>query len=394
MTLIYRFTTFLCSAFCLFLTSSAAQSYQATGRFEIVGTKMIDPDGKEFIPIGVNMNGRGWVWDGDPSQDVDAIEKGWRFNIIRVNNILGCKDGPFRNRSLDLDAVVKTFTSRRIVVMFEQHDVPEKDSQLECSARWWKEAALKYKNNPYVWFNPFNEPGGLGIASSPQWVPYHRRIIQTIRDRAGADNIIILDGIAAGQDHVNGWGACGFARDSDSAILSWGSTIASFQGKTYKNVGFSFHSYGSGGCADETLNDKIIANYIDRVHAKGLFLVVGESGYYSGQEYYQKSGSKAVRSTFRVALQRKVGVLAWHGQPGDGYVLTWPGGGIGSINSLTQPSNLTWIGKLFWEATHKRGFGLRSSPTSPSTPTPSCPSSRPHPSRSLLPSNFCEPEKP
>jgi len=357
------------------LALSAAD--QATGRFHIVGSTMYDPAGKEFVPLGVNLNGKAWVWGGVPHSAamVQAVTEGWRFNMVRINNMLDFAhtSDPRYNRDLDLQAVVDAFTSRGVVVMFEQHDVPGNATDLAASVASWTAIANQFKGNSYVWINPFNEPGGLGTWSSPNWVPYHQAVIKAVRDTAGADNIIVLDGISAGQDQIQTWGKGGYARDADSAILTWGSTVATFGGKTYPNVGFSVHTYGAGALTSvvdghaltEDENVLFLADYIDRIHAKNLWLMVGETGSYADTASYNRDLSRAVRVTFRASPPRKVGILGWHGQPGDGYALYWDGSSaaIDRLTNFTNPpripglggsstTGLTWIGALFWDVTH------------------------------------------
>lgn len=366
------------------------QAAAGTGAFVISGSTMRDPNGNEFIPYGANVNGYRWVWGGDVTAPtmVDKVVNGWKFNFLRVNNTTGChdvtSDPRFNTDIAFLKKIVDTYTPYKIVVMFEVHDLPANATELECTANWWKQRALDFKNNPYVWFNLLNEPGGLRTENSPNWVSDHQRLIRAVRDDAAAANIIVLDGISAGQDQIRDWGACDYVQNSYSAILTWGQQMTAYRA----NVGFSVHTYGAGGCTDENQNRLILADYIDKIHAKNLWLMVGETG--STGDNWNTSWGRAVRATYAVAPGKRVGAVAWHGQPGDGFCLYWDGSscGIDRLASNTNPprqpaagtgTGLTPHGQLHWD-TYRNG-----SPTQPTatpaaaTPTPAAATATPAP---------------
>lgn len=61
--------------------------------------QIIDPDGKEFIPVGVNANGPDWVWS-DPTIGQSANMDKWRFNTLRLNTCHpgGCPNADGKGR--------------------------------------------------------------------------------------------------------------------------------------------------------------------------------------------------------------------------------------------------------------------------------------------------------
>lgn len=356
----------------------------ASGSFSIQGTKIVDPNGNEFIPIGANMDGYGWVWAGNTPGDADAVAKGWKFNIIRVNMIWGCNPnpqyppgGPYQNTDPSFtDNVVNAYTSRGIVVLLSNHDntsgMMPTGSELSCDIQHWTDLANKYKGNTYVWFNMFNEPGvsgGLANGNNPNWISSHQQTIQAIRG-TGAPNLLVADGTGWGQDKD-----CSNV-DAGSAIIAGGQQVLSAD--STGNTLFSFHSYGWG--AANGCTGSVMGTYIDHVHAKNLALIEGEVGNYSDANNYNTADSDAIRNSFNVALPRHVGPIGWHGMAGDGFCMYWNGSNcdIGNIDSYTNPSRqpapsqgngLTWIGALFWDATHGGGYGLGSTPTPVATPT-------------------------
>ena len=51
-------------------------------QFQILGMKIYDPNGQEFIVKGVNM----FAWEG--IAQVDSLVNQWGFNTVRVPNYL------------------------------------------------------------------------------------------------------------------------------------------------------------------------------------------------------------------------------------------------------------------------------------------------------------------
>jgi hypothetical protein len=52
--------------------------------FSVVGSKIYDPDGKEFIANGTGIVGWNSCWGGDPVADFDNVVNCWKFNTVRV----------------------------------------------------------------------------------------------------------------------------------------------------------------------------------------------------------------------------------------------------------------------------------------------------------------------
>lgn len=334
--------------------------------FSVVGSTIRDPDGKTFVPVGANVNGKDWVWNDETTKHLQKIRDGWKFNFLRVNckldpNGSGAK-WPTYTVNNDLKRIVDTYTPHGIVVCFELHDWTGEypnDSELSRMTTWWRNTATTYKNNPYVWFNIMNEPGGGGSVSS-RYLTVHQAAIRAIRKDAGATNVIVVDGASWGQD-TGSWNSDPVPT-ANSGILTYGAKLKSFDSRTWENIVFSVHCYDQWAYGDAKLID-----YIKRVQAAGHALMVGEFGGYGNNT--SNNLHAAAQTVGRVALDRGVGLVYWHYQPGDGFALTKQGGGS-AIDSLTSPSNLTWGGKIMWNATHSKGFGLGSGGGSGPAPTP------------------------
>jgi regulation of enolase protein 1 (concanavalin A-like superfamily) len=339
-------------------TISAAQ-------FSVVGTTIRDPSGAVYIPVGANVNGKDWVWNDETTRHLSTIRDGWRFNFLRVNCMLNPVNTQWPTFTVnnDLKKIIDTYTAHGIVVSLEIHDWTGKypdDTQLLALTKWWRDIAVAYRDNPYVWFNIMNEPGGSGAVSS-RYLTVHQAAIRAIRQDAGANNVIVVDGASWGQD-TGAW-SDNPVPAQNSGILTYGSQLKAFDGRTWNNIVFSVHCYDQWAYADSKFED-----YIDRVHAAGHALFVGEFGGYANNTTNHLYLSAQVVN--RVALNRGVGIVWWHYQPGDGFALTMEGGGS-AINSLTNPTNLSWGGRILWDATHTYGFGLGAAVPQPVNQPPS-----------------------
>ncbi|MCU0354302.1 MAG: cellulase family glycosylhydrolase [Cytophagales bacterium] len=308
----------------LFAVSVHAQT------FRVQGTQIIGPDGKEFIIKGVNVNGPHWPWNRPTVPDADLIANVWKFNTVRVNIFPSlAANGCCINNNTDLDAIVNAFASRKLVVQLENHDFTCKypnAGELATLRTWWVNLANKYKNNPYVWFNIMNEPGS-GNTVTDEWKTVHEEVVRAIR-QTGAENIIVLDGFACGQEN-------GYKRgEAGSGILTHGPYFV----QNYTNIAFSLHLY-----ADWIYGRQRLADYIDAVRAKNLSLHIGEYG--SGVDY---SGQVAA-DVIRVCNEKNIGRMVWQWTGVDIHRLTNGSGGFAiDRTDGSKPTNLSFAGNLIW----------------------------------------------
>lgn len=348
--------------------------------FSVSGSKIYHPDGSEFIPVGGNVAGPEYSWGNRsllPNSEMNMYTNIWNLNCMRVCWYMvrsTNQSGKPLYSNDPIDELVAAYTPLGVVVMIEAHDFTgglfeEADDEDKAALKAkWVELATQFKDNPYVWFNIMNEPGGSSSSSYYQkWVDWHREIIEAIR-ATGNESIIVVDGMWWGQDAGHTYDD-GNISDSESAILSHGLDILD----SNDNIIFSFHAYSQwqGSVAR-------VADYIDRVHAKEMALVCGEAG--AGQE---GSGSYGDKDSYRAGCDnvwnackpRNVGMLAWHWQAGDDFNITNTGSGWGNnINSTTNPTNLTWYsGQHLWDVTHGGGWGLESTPLEPDEEAPTVP---------------------
>ena len=302
-----------------------------------MGTKIYDPNGREFIAKGVNVNGPGFGWPGDTPGYADEIIERWKFNSIRLN-VKELDPAPWTYaENGTVDEIIDTYTDKGAVVVLEPHENTGgyfTGSQLDKLEQWWRQQADQYKDNPYVWFNTSNEPGGSNSSNSEnvaKWVNQNQRIINAIRNE-GADNVIVVDGHYWGQD-VGEWNSSP-VKESKSAILGSSSQLKDPE----KKLVFSVHLY------DQWIyGQSKMADYFDRVQAAGVPLLIGEYGATKDGKF-----KEAVSSMFKTAVPREIGRFAWAWWGGDDFELTTSNNGGGQhaqYDSNGNITNLTWFGK-------------------------------------------------
>jgi mannan endo-1,4-beta-mannosidase len=322
----------------------------ATPNFSIANGVLYDPDGVEFIPLGANAHGSNWVWpvyDGKKvSEQAESYVDVWKFTAIRLNC---CFDGgPCRgyrtySDNNNIDEIIENFTAKKCVVQLEIHNFTggyPGGSSLSALADWHAAYAKKYIDNPYVWFNVMNEPGGSGNVSS-NYFTVHKTVIEAIR-ATGNNNIIVCDGAAWGQD-VGEWSA-NMVQEEKSGILKYGKDL--FDLDPVHNVIFAFHTYDQWGRSGNTAK---MRDYISRIKEKGLYVHIGEGGSRSGGD----ENARATSTGLAVMKANRLGFLAWHWQPGDNFQLLKDKRSGFLVNDPVAPTNLNWLGKPLWDYAHQ-----------------------------------------
>lgn len=316
------------------------------GSFSVQGTQILTPQGQPFVAKGVNVSGYQWVWTRPTVADADLIVDCWGFNLVRVNSFLFRGQVPYQQFDVnnDLDAIVQAFTSRGVVVVFEGHDRIGgyyEGGDLTALVDWFAGLAARYKDNPYVWFDVMNEPGGWQEVNAEKWLRVHQDVIRAIRN-AGNNSIIIVEGAHGGQDASGLHG--GLVSDAESAILSLADQILNFDGQTFDNIVFSIHTYDQWNYGDAKL-----ADFFDRVQARGLAMLVGEYGVRTNVDT-----TGAFRSMFATTVPRGIGRVVWHWDGGDDNDLTTgtSQGGGWEINDCANPTNLSEMGQAVWNDNH------------------------------------------
>lgn len=189
--------------------------------FTARGTRVLDPSGRPFTLRGVNRNSlestpRGWYLN---ARDADAM-RDWGVNAVRVQ--LGqqfwltgsCRyDADYARR---VDAVVRNVTERGMLAVLDLHWSTKGSPCLvlpgqqpmpdEMSLTFWRQVAARYRSNPLVAFDLYNEPFGVGAETwrNGGWMGLWRAVgMQQLYDAVrstGARNLVFVSGVRFAYD--------------------------------------------------------------------------------------------------------------------------------------------------------------------------------------------------
>ena len=288
-------------------------------QFQITGTKIYDPYGREFIVKGTNI----FAWEG--INNVANYLNTWGFNTVRVPNyLLGSYEQPHpQDDNYGTNhKIVDAYTSQGAVVIFDAHDRIGgyyEDAEWEILKDYWQDMAREFKNNPNVWFNLHNEPGNA-TANSEKWVGYHRELIDIIRGE-GANNLIVVDGEAWGQDY-----------HTETIATSASEIMANNEG-----VLFSVHVY-------EQWNNNDLAAYFNTLHQQNIPFIVGEYGSSNNEQ----STLAATQQMFSAVQESEIGRVVWNAKSDDNNDLTTGEGGHAEHFDGTNPEIFTDLGESVW----------------------------------------------
>lgn len=203
------------------LLRRAQGSSDIVGPLTTSGTTVRDARGRAVVLRGVNRPGQ---WDnaqpgGLTPRDIDRI-KAWGGNVVRLT--LGQQKWLPGCTSYDpayaaaVDRTVRWITTRGMVAVLDLHfiaptcdDVGAQPMPDLGSVRFWSEVAARYRDQPLVAFDLYNEPFGVsdltwrdgGSASSLKGRPYRavglRTLLGTVR-ATGSRNLVLLTGLNRG----------------------------------------------------------------------------------------------------------------------------------------------------------------------------------------------------
>jgi hypothetical protein len=260
------------------------------GKFSVDGSGIIhNPAGGVFVPMGANIGPTWCQWGliagGGTGQS--AAAQAWNWNTVRLNIWGGAC--PSEDATAVANTFIDEYTAKNIVVIVSDHDLtngPGSGWTQSQVLAWLGPVAARNKNNPYVWYNCYNEPP----VDSTTYVNYYNQCIDTIRGN-GVTSPLVIDG------------------DGSSTSANWDGTPRQFDAcagfrahDPQQNVIMSLHNYDN---FDIPIAAPILSNFIDMVRAHSCALIVGEFGASDdGSEWvagnHQKNYDSAVES-MRVA---------------------------------------------------------------------------------------------
>ena len=305
-----------------------------TGRVTLVGRDLVDPDGNRFYPIGANVavrqgqyeEGYTFNWNGTATGRAAAV-KAWGWNTVRANLICVPPPSPTVDElNTGIDAFIDEFTAQHIVVMVDCHDVTGADlapsaGRVQALYPFWERLARKYRDNPYVWFNMFNEPvSGGSDADVRNWMSLQQSALAHLRAIAPY-NVFVADIPRYGQ------GAESFVGANSITRLGAGQC----------NVLYSWHAYGALGVdgtfgrfedwADEAASLRNHRDAFRYLRDHDIPVVIGELGDpltldegTAGLPIWNRVGARAVMAA---AADYGIGMLWWHATGDSGVFLTY-----------------------------------------------------------------------
>jgi len=170
------------------------------GGFRVDGNRILDPDGREFVVKGV-VSPYGTFAGGDGGglarrNEERATADFERMRALGVNTVKvyvtpdRMTGDAARAR---LDAVVRAARARELLVVLTGFWGRPQDTR-----PWLRAMARAYKDDPWVWLLPMNEPGCTGPEASPErcrdweaWQRDHREYLATIREAGMTAPVIV-----------------------------------------------------------------------------------------------------------------------------------------------------------------------------------------------------------
>ncbi len=198
--------------------------------FVVKGGQIIDPKGKAFVPVGVNLNEEGLLAVAVADATCAPLLSFFPgLNCVRIAN------RSYRAPSY-YTAAIANLTAKGVVVLLEDHSggashSPLIGSDLTAELTWYSALAAAFASNPYVWFGCYNEPGaGTNL---PAIQAQNVAIYQAVR--AASKAIVALSLPSGGNKGMVGPNGKGF----DGSTMGPANMIATMTG-----VVWDLHNYG------------------------------------------------------------------------------------------------------------------------------------------------------
>jgi mannan endo-1,4-beta-mannosidase len=293
------------------LFASLLAASNAFAGWSVNGTKILDPNGNNFIFRGIN-HAHTWYTSSTNKAMSDIAATG--ANSIRV--VLSNGTQWTRNNGADVANIISLCKANKLVCVLEVHDSTGYGEQttatnISKAAEYWVSSDIRNAiigQEDYVIVNIANEPYGNNTNAST-YTNETSAAVKALRN-AGLTHLIMVDAPAWGQD----WQ--GIMRDNAQTI---------FAADSLSNTMFSVHMYEVYNTASA------VQNYLTSFQAKGHALIVGEFG-------TENNGNNVDEAS----------ILQYTQQMGIGYI-GWSWSGNGSCCTALDiainfdPSNLsTW----------------------------------------------------
>lgn len=206
-------------------TKSLAQVYR------VVGNRIVDPDGRDFVPHGVARPSLEWSCSGQalegsawiPASEFRMLRDSWRANAMRIglneSFWLGSTgrqpQNPCPGYVSAVESVVDAARSLGLVVILDLHwsdaGDPSRPAAQHCSpdrssGEFWQSVATTFGADSGVWFELYNEPhdiswevwlngGGVVCSDGTRYqAPGMQQLLDVIR-ASRTSNIVLIGGL-------------------------------------------------------------------------------------------------------------------------------------------------------------------------------------------------------
>jgi cysteinyl-tRNA synthetase len=167
----------------------------------VEGARVVDPAGKEVLLRGVSMADPSMLGKEWKKDHFELVVRAWKANCVRVPVHPGHwkSKGPEAFDAL-LDPAVEWCRELGAYLILDYHaignpktgkaqkDKPEYDSSMDLARAFWKRAAARYRDKPWVLYEIFNEPMGI------TWTdlrPLAAELVGIVR-AAAPDSVVIV----------------------------------------------------------------------------------------------------------------------------------------------------------------------------------------------------------
>lgn len=223
------------------------------GRLKVVGTQLLNQNGKPIQLRGVSTHGVQWGSRFINPLSVAWIKNIWNASVLRVAMYTN-EGGYLQNPALkqNVHEMVRLAIANGMYVIIDWHILSDRNPMwnIEAARGFFDEMSRTYARYPNVIYEICNEPNGSDVTWNDSIRPYAENIIATIR-RNDPHNIIIV-----GTPH--------WSSDVGAAAAN------PLKGDLAKNVMYAFHYYAG------THGD--VRWVLDAALSRGLPLFVTEWG--------------------------------------------------------------------------------------------------------------------
>jgi len=196
--------------------SSSGQSYQlhvgrTTGNNSEAVNRIYNSNGKEIRLVGANVPSLDWGTGENVGHLTYELFANWNANVVRLCVVPNRWSDSYK---ATVDRVVALANSFGKYVILDNHEYVSPTQQ---TLNFWKDAAVRYKDNPAVLFGLLNEPHSVswdiwlngGVREGVTHIG-HQQLVNEIR-ALDANNIIVAGGLEWGYS-LAGISANNFAR--------------------------------------------------------------------------------------------------------------------------------------------------------------------------------------